>query len=188
MVLLLVVLSFIHLASQSFKFKLLFFLENEFFHIFSFKMCQCKFWNSSVLVTDICEACEIQTQSFFTWTCINADRNLYSLHLFWNISLRCRFWDSGKYFFIMPIFIIKTNVFQHKRKIIHRFNIRSRCLDLCISAKTARCWTERLWNSLSAVCWVLLLASPEKSYFLKFWILKFPLFLWGLLDSWLQVL
>lgn len=32
--------------------------------------------------------------------------------------------------FIMPIFIIKTNVFQHKT--IRRFNIWSFCLDLCI--------------------------------------------------------
>jgi len=43
MVLLLVVLNLIHLVSQSFKFKLLLFLKNELFHIFGFKLCQCKF-------------------------------------------------------------------------------------------------------------------------------------------------
>lgn len=41
MVLLLVVLNLIHVVSQSFK--LLFFLKNELFPIFSFKLCQCKF-------------------------------------------------------------------------------------------------------------------------------------------------
>lgn len=153
MVLLLVVLNFIHLVSQSFKFKLLFFLENKFFRILSFKLCQCKFWNNSVLVTDTCEACEIQTQYFFfTWTCLNAQRNLYSLYLFWNISLRCRFWDSGEYFFIVPIFIIKTNAFWHKRKIILRFSIWSRCLDLCISLPECVDVGQRDWETAQVLC------------------------------------
>lgn len=132
MVLLLVVLNFIHLVSQSFKFKLLSFLENEFFHIFSFKLCQCKFWNSSVLVTDICEACEIQTQSFFQLNMFECShKSLFPSFILKYLSrmLILRKWQV---FFIMPIFFIKTNVFQHKS--IHRFNIGSRCLNLCISS------------------------------------------------------
>lgn len=125
MVLLLVVLNFIHLVSQSFN--LLFFLENEFFLIFSFKLCQCKFWNCSVLVTDICEACEIQ--SFFHLIMFECShRSLFPSFILKYLlkMLILRQWQV----FIMPIFIIKTNVFQHKT--IRRFNIWSFCLDLCI--------------------------------------------------------
>lgn len=133
---------------------------------------------------------------FFTWTCLNAQRNLYSLHLCWNISLRCRFWDNGKYFFMMPIFIIKTNVFQHKRKIIHRFSIWSRCLDLCLSSPQwigvgqRDCKTAQVLCAGSCCLPLQRKVTSGNSEFLNFHYSCegiSSLFLWELLDSWLQV-
>lgn len=94
--------------------------------------------------------------------------NFYYLHLFWNISLRCWLWDSGKYFFIMPIFIIKMNVLQHKRKIIRRFNIGSCCLNLCISLWKVIDVRQKDQNWARVVFALSYSWSPrKKSYFLK---------------------
>lgn len=151
MVLLLVVLNLIHLLSQSFKFKLLFFscrmssfmtsvlncanASSELYVFFSFsnRYSWSLSWNSDTRFFSHLKHVWMLTQI-----------NFYYLHIFWNIkvlALRQR----GKCFSFMPVFIIYSQCLAAWMK-NYPFIQSWVLLPKAVNPFTDGCWTQRQQN------------------------------------------